>query len=82
MLSKDEKKALQVGLQLRDQLGGHHFLQAEVGGARWLCRDCGLVAAVDPRVWQNWWQLFCAVTDPVRAILARRDCPALETDIL
>jgi hypothetical protein len=54
VLTKDEKKILATGLALRDQMGGHHFLQVELGGGgpilegpkagrvngAWKCRDC------------------------------------------
>lgn len=87
-LSKDEKKALSVGLALRDQMGGHHFLQYEVGGGgailegpkagrargAWKCRDCDLEVLVDPDKWAEWVRICVAVPDVVREILYRPSC--------
>ncbi len=83
-LSKDEKRVLGAGLALRDQMGGHHFLQYEFGkgpalaGGRatggWRCRDCGLAADIDPVQWQQWMRLWIAVPDAVREVLGRVSC--------
>lgn len=87
-LSKEEKKTLAFGLALRDQLGGHHFMQFEIGGGGpilegpkagrakggWKCRDCDLEALVDPARWAEWVRFCLAVTDTVREILYRASC--------
>lgn len=81
MRSSGEKELVRLGLALRDKLGGHHFLQAELGaGANgvekrgWVCRDCGFRAKVDPEVWQQ-WVIFWLDTPPfVKAILDKPSC--------
>lgn len=88
-LSKLDKQTLAEGLKLRDLLGGHHFLQYEIGGGgafpeghekagrargAYKCRDCDLEALCDPQVWQQWMRLWIAVSDEVREILGRVSC--------
>ena len=77
-LTKDEQRALRVGLELRDQLGGHHFLQAELGTGLWKCRDCNVGGVngvvVEQRAWAEWVRLCLAVPDSVREILYRPAC--------
>lgn len=88
-LSKLDKQTLAEGLKLRDLLGGHHFMQYEMGGGgafpeghkhagrargMWKCRDCDLEALCDPQVWQAWFRLRMAVSDEVREILDRVSC--------
>lgn len=81
MLSSDEKKMLALGLEIRDTLGGHHFLQAELGaGANgiekqgWVCRDCGLRAVVKQETWFDWMKLMVSVPDAVREVLSKQSC--------
>lgn len=87
-LSKDEKKVLRVGLALRDQMGGHHFLQYELGGGgaieegpkagrargAWKCRDCDLEVLVDPARWAEWVRFCMSVPDGIREVLYRQSC--------
>jgi hypothetical protein len=75
--NKEHKRLLVVGLRLRDQLGGHHFYQIELGSldaARWECRDCGVRAILEPDAWATWMQLIVAAPDEVREALMRRSC--------
>ena len=77
---KDHKKLLVAGLRLRDQLGGHHFLQFELGGGspstgpQWSCRDCGVKAILEPDAWATWVKLLLAAPDGVREALMQPAC--------
>lgn len=79
--NKDHLKLLRVGLKLRDQLGGHHFMQFELGGGdptkghpSWECRDCGVKAILQPDAWATWCQLIISAPDAVREALMTRSC--------
>ena len=81
MLSRDEKKQLADGLKIRDTLGGHHFLQAELGAGAdgktkegWVCRDCGFRAVVKQETWYDWMRLYVSVSEEVREVLGRPSC--------
>lgn len=80
-LTRAEKDMVRAGLALRDHLGGHHFLQAELGaGANgvekqgWICRDCHRRATVDQRAWHQWMVFWTETPENVRRILDKRSC--------
>lgn len=79
--NKEHKQLLRVALKLRDQLGGHHFMQYELAGesivpgkAVWSCRDCGVRAVLQPDAWETWVRLQLSMPDQVREIVNRRAC--------
>lgn len=72
--TRGERELVRTGLELRDKLGGHHFLQAEVGGAKWVCRDCNIIAQVDQQVWWQWMVFWKDTPENVRRVLDRKSC--------
>lgn len=81
---KNHKILLAAGLKLRDQLGGHHFIQCTIGGAgatngranpSYACRDCDVKAEINPEAWRVWCMLLASSPEDVLDVLLRRDCP-------
>lgn len=83
---KNHKILLAAGLKLRDQLGGHHFIQCTIGGGganpangranpSYACRDCGVKAQINPEAWRVWCALLLSSPEEVIDVLLRRGCP-------